>query len=104
MFFKRLGIAAAVLVGVGATGRELAAYQGPGDAATSRPSAPAASSPRLSPQAAAIYRYVKQRQPGELNWQRTPWLSDLPDAIRQARAENRPLLLWITADEPLDRC
>jgi hypothetical protein len=88
-----LGLAAAVLVGVGASGTESVAGQSPARA-------PAG----LSPAAAAIYRYVKAEKPGELNWQRTPWLSDLPEAIRQAKAEHRPLLLWITADEPLDRC
>jgi hypothetical protein len=29
---------------------------------------------------------------------------DLNEAVRVARAEKRPLLLWTSGDDPLDRC
>lgn len=33
-----------------------------------------------------------------------PWMLDLEAAIRTAKAENRPLLLWTSGDDPLERC
>ena len=42
--------------------------------------------------------------PGELRWQQIPWLVDLEEGIRRARAEDRPLLLFVSGDEPLGRC
>jgi len=59
---------------------------------------------RLSTEAAVIYKLVKQQRAGELKWQQIPWLTDLPEAIRQARVENRPILLWVAGDDPLERC
>jgi hypothetical protein len=104
MFFKRLGIGAALLAGMGATLMGRAAGQSLSDAQGTRPTPPKSDAVRWPSTAAGIYKYVKQRLPGELNWQRIPWLTDLPEAIRQARAENRPILLWVSGDDPLDRC
>lgn len=39
-----------------------------------------------------------------LPWKQIPWLTDLEQAIQQARKEKRPLLLWGSDDEPLERC
>jgi hypothetical protein len=33
-----------------------------------------------------------------------PWLLDLPAGIQQARVENRPVLIWVSGDDPLERC
>jgi hypothetical protein len=33
-----------------------------------------------------------------------PWLLDLEEGIRRARAEKRPLVLWVSGDDPLERC
>ena len=33
-----------------------------------------------------------------------PWLVDLDQAIRQAKKEKRPILIWVSGDEPLERC
>ena len=41
---------------------------------------------------------------GELKWQRIPWLLDLGKAQRAALEEHRPLLVWATGDDPLERC
>lgn len=59
---------------------------------------------RLPSLAARMYGFVTTPHPGELKWQQIPWLTDLPDAIRQARAEKRPLLLFVSGDEPLEKC
>ena len=32
------------------------------------------------------------------------WMTDLSDSPREAKAENRPILIWATDDEPLERC
>jgi hypothetical protein len=54
--------------------------------------------------AARMYALVKTPHPGELKWQQIPWLTDLQEAIRQARAERRPLLLFVSGDDPLEKC
>jgi len=33
-----------------------------------------------------------------------PWLLDLDAGIRLARDEKRPLLIWTSGDDPLERC
>jgi hypothetical protein len=59
---------------------------------------------RLAGDAARMYGFVKTPHPDELKWQQIPWLTDLQDAVRQARAEGRPLLLFVSGDDPLERC
>lgn len=45
------------------------------------------------------------RQSGALvKWQEVPWLLDLKEGMRQSREEKRPLLLWVSGDDPLERC
>ena len=59
---------------------------------------PAGRSPgagRLPADAARMYGFVKTPHPGELKWQQIPWLTDLGEAMRQGRAESRPLLLFV---------
>jgi hypothetical protein len=59
---------------------------------------------RLSAEAARMYAAVKKPHPGELRWQQIPWLTDLQEAARLAKAENRPLLLFVSGDDPLEKC
>jgi hypothetical protein len=59
---------------------------------------------RLPADAARMYRFVTTPQPGELKWQQIPWLTDLPEGIRQAKAEKRPLVLFVSGDDPLEKC
>jgi hypothetical protein len=59
---------------------------------------------RLPADAARMYGLVKTPHPGELRWQQVPWLTDLGEAVRQARAENRPLVLFVSGDDPLEKC
>lgn len=60
--------------------------------------------PGLSAEAARMYRLVKTPHRGELGWQKVPWLTDLDEAMRLAKAENRPLVLWVSGDDPLEKC
>ena len=53
----------------------------------------------LAKRAAAI-----KPAPEELRWQQIPWLTDLAEGQRQAQAERRPIFLWVTGDDPLERC
>jgi hypothetical protein len=50
--------------------------------------------------------YVNAVKPtaSELTWQKIPWELDLDKGYRDATRENRPLLLWTTGDDPLERC
>ena len=98
---KKLGITAIAFVAVLATVAGLAAGQSPDNAGRAGQSAVGLS---LPPAADTVYKYIKLRGPNDLKWQQIPWLVDLPEAVRQAKAENRPILLWLSDDDPLDRC
>ena len=68
------------------------------------PKAPNDDACRLAKDAAQFYRYVKEPLPGELKWQEIPWMLDLKEGIRLAKEEKRPLLLWVSGDDPLEKC
>ena len=76
------------------------------------PAVPAADPPtdknlaadRLTGDAARMHGFVTTPHPGELKWQQIPWLTDLREALRQARAEGRPVLLFVSGDDPLEKC
>jgi hypothetical protein len=40
----------------------------------------------------------------ESGWRRIPWLTDLAEAQRVAREEHRPIFLFASAFDPLERC
>jgi hypothetical protein len=69
-----------------------------------KPAAPRDDVSRLAKDAAQFYKYVKDPLPGELKWQEIPWLLDLDEAIRLAKEEKRPVLLWVSGDDPLEKC
>jgi hypothetical protein len=104
MVIKRLHIAAAAILGLGLTVIGSAAGQTPSVARGAQSTAPRREAAHLPPAAATMYHYLKLRKPGELNWQRIPWLLDLPEAIKVAKAEDRPILLWVAGDDPMERC
>ena len=58
------------------------------------------------PPAEALARRATLIKPAadELRWQRVPWLIDLAEGQKRAQAEGRPILLWVTGDDPLERC
>ena len=60
--------------------------------------------PRPTEQALARRAAVIKPAPAELRWQQIPWLTDLAEGQRLARAERRPIFLWVTGDDPLERC
>jgi hypothetical protein len=37
-------------------------------------------------------------------WERIPWVTDLTEGRRLGLQENRPIFLWVTGDDPLERC
>jgi hypothetical protein len=43
-------------------------------------------------------------KPEELRWQQIPWVTDLSEGLRLAKTEERPIFLWVTGDDPLERC
>lgn len=60
---------------------------------------------RLPSEAGRWHAYVtKPLWPGELGYRQIPWLVDLNEGLRVAREEKRPVLLWTSGDDPLDRC
>ncbi|MGF1579026.1 MAG: hypothetical protein ACFCD0_06650 [Gemmataceae bacterium] len=40
----------------------------------------------------------------EFPWKRIPWMTDLEKAMETAQKEKRPMFLWGSDDNPLDRC
>jgi hypothetical protein len=64
---------------------------------------PAADVDRLASIDQRYYQAVKPTD-SELRWQQIPWMQDLAAAAKQAKKEKRPLFLWVSGDEPLDRC
>ena len=39
-----------------------------------------------------------------LRWRDIPWYTDAVEGLKAAREEKRPVLLWVTGDDPLGRC
>jgi hypothetical protein len=42
--------------------------------------------------------------PQSTKWLDVAWLTDLNEAIRAAKEEKRPVLIWVSGDDPLERC
>lgn len=40
----------------------------------------------------------------EFTWLGIPWVLNLAEAQKTAREEKRPIFLWATGDDPLERC
>jgi hypothetical protein len=51
-------------------------------------------------------RQLIRPQAGEASWEQVPWMSasDIWAARRKAAEEDRPILLWYMAGEPLGTC
>ena len=47
---------------------------------------------------------ILRPKPEEQKWLQIPWLVDVTEGVRLAKEEKRPIFLWATTDEPLDRC
>jgi hypothetical protein len=48
-------------------------------------------------------RLIRQDE-AQLRWRDIPWYTDALEGLKTARAEKRPVLLWVTGDDPLGRC
>jgi len=51
----------------------------------------------------AMAKLVRQDE-AVLRWREIPWYSDANEGLKAARSEKRPILLWVSGDEPLGRC
>ena len=57
--------------------------------------------PRLTPENLDGFLEQILPPPGELEWQRIEWRASLGAAIIDARAADKPLLLWVMNGHPL---
>lgn len=63
-----------------------------------------------APRAEGIASHVATRanalrpDPRRLKWQRIPWMTNLAEGLKVAKQEGRPVFLWGSDDEPLERC
>lgn len=71
--------------------------------ADSRPAGPHPDVSRLPRDFARLYADTTLF-PRPTKWLTVPWLLDLKEGIRLAKAENRPVLIWVSGDDPLERC
>ena len=39
-----------------------------------------------------------------LKWRQIPWMTNLAEGLKVAKQEGRPVFLWGSDDEPLERC
>jgi hypothetical protein len=58
---------------------------------------------RLAPGDRRYYEAIKPAE-SETRWRQIPWMQDLAAAVEQAKKEKRPVLIWVSGDEPLERC
>jgi len=58
---------------------------------------------RLPPWEAKAFALVHPPE-GAMKYRQVPWHTDLAEAIKEAKAEKRPLFLWVAGDPPLERC
>jgi hypothetical protein len=54
----------------------------------------------------ALYRMAKLVRLDEsvMRWREIPWYTDAIAGLKAARTEKRPVLLFVTGDDPLGRC
>jgi hypothetical protein len=71
--------------------------------ADSRPRGPHPDVPRLPKESAQLYADTTLF-PRPARWLHIPWLLDLNEGLRVAKAEKRPVLIWVSGDDPLERC
>ncbi len=61
---------------------------------------------KARPELAELERRAKEIRPSaaEQLWKEIPWMTSVVEAQKVAQAEKRPVLMWISDDDPLDRC
>ena len=53
-----------------------------------------------------LLAHVQSLQVQQVAWRSIPWKTCLLDGIRESREQNKPIMLWIFIDRPIDdeRC
>ena len=61
---------------------------------------------RKVPTPAAMKAEIEALKPAKVAWREIVWQSCLLDGLKESRAKNKPVLLWIFIDRPADdaRC
>lgn len=56
--------------------------------------------------AEGVFAEIEALRPraAEERWKQIPWVSDVAEAVKAARREHRAILLWVSRDDPLERC
>ncbi len=63
--------------------------------------APASSTPSLGGHDLSYWRERISPAPSELAWMKIPWQPSFHEGVIEARAQGRPLLLWVMNGHPL---
>ena len=58
--------------------------------------------PKAVPTAAALQAEIDALKPARVAWREIAWKSCLLDGLRESRARNKPVLLWVFIDRPAD--
>lgn len=61
---------------------------------------------KARPEIAELEKRATQIRPSatEQLWKDIPWMTSVVEAQKVAQAEKRPVLMWVSDDDPLDRC
>lgn len=61
---------------------------------------------KARPETAELEKRATQIRPNaqEQLWKEIPWMTSVVEAQKVAQTEKRPVLMWISDDDPLDRC
>ena len=61
---------------------------------------------KQEPTAAALKAEIDALKPDKLAWREIVWKSCLLEGLKQAKAQHKPVLLWVFIDRPADdaRC
>jgi hypothetical protein len=66
----------------------------------------AAAGDPITAESQALYGMAKLVRLDEsvMRWRDIPWYTDAIEGLKTAREEKRPVLLFVTGDDPLGRC
>ncbi|MDG2382310.1 MAG: periplasmic heavy metal sensor [Pirellulaceae bacterium] len=55
---------------------------------------------------ASVDRRIAQMKQNDVAWRKIPWKSCLLDGLKESRLQNKPVILWVFIDRPIDdeRC
>jgi len=65
----------------------------------------ASAGPQARPTAAQLEAQIRQLRPRKSVWRAIPWRTCLLDGLAEAKAKNKPVLLWVFIHNPsYERC